>query len=75
VAKKKSKRRDDDEDDDIRDFDETPTPKSDAYTGIVVITTLCLIAAVVMFYLDGDKFTNAKSRNPSIEPGALVISK
>jgi hypothetical protein len=73
MAKKKTKR-DYDEDDDLDD-DTPPAPKSDVYTGLVAITTIALIAAGVLFYLDGDKFAQTKAANPNVAPGALVALK
>jgi hypothetical protein len=75
VAKKKKPKVEDEVDFDVEDdADEDPAkqPGADAYTGLVVITTLCLIAAAVLFYLDGDTFASAKGGNPNIAPNALV---
>ena len=76
MAKKKKAKRDydEDEDDDFVADDSTKPPGADAYTGLVVITTLCLIAAAVLFYMDGDKFANAKGANPNVAPNALVAA-
>jgi hypothetical protein len=78
VAKKKKTKRDYDEDDD--DFDDEveaapPKPGADAYTGLVAITTICLLAAAVLFYLDGDKYKDVKAANPNVAPNALVAVK
>ena len=50
-------------------------PGADAYTGLVVMTTLCLIAATVLFYMDGDKFANVKGANPNVSPNPLFVTK
>lgn len=77
--KKKTKtKRDYDEDDDFDDEapDAGPTePGADAYTGLVVITTICLLAAAVLFYMDGDKYKNVKPTSPNVAPNALVAVK
>ena len=74
--KKKSKRDNEEDEDDFEgDVESSPKePGADAYTGLVVITTLCLIAAAILFYLDGDKFANAKGANPNVAPNALVAA-
>lgn len=77
MAKKKKKPKVEDEVDfdvesDADDDAPAKEPGADAYTGLVVITTICLIAAAVLFYLDGDKFASAKGGNPNVAPNALV---
>ena len=79
MAKKKKVKRvieeDDDDADDIEVGESLPKkPGADAYTGLVVLTTLCLIAAAVLFYMDGDKFANVKGANPNVAPNALVAA-
>ena len=79
AKKKKSKRvKEVVEEVDVDDFegDEVAPkqPGADAYTGLVVMTTLCLITATVLFYMDGDKFANAKGANPNVAPNALVAA-
>lgn len=79
MAKKKKTKRDyDDEDDDFDDDDRAaapPKPGADAYTGLVAITTICLLAAAVLFYMDGDKYKDVKAVNPNVAPNALVAVK
>ncbi len=78
MAKKKSKRDYDEDDDDLDDEESSGSsakkPGADAYTGLVVITTLCLITAAVLLYLDGDKYANVKGSNPNVAPNALVAA-
>ncbi|MFO0935986.1 MAG: hypothetical protein U0798_05650 [Gemmataceae bacterium] len=80
AKKSKTKQVRDDDEDDLEDFEDSDDGVStgkkagaDAYTGLVVITTLCLIAAAVLFYMDGDKYANAKDANPIVAPNALVV--
>ena len=78
AKKKKTKtKRDYDEDDDFDDEVEAgpPKPGADAYTGLVVITTICLLAAAVLFYMDGDKYKDVKVTSPNVAPNALVAVK
>lgn len=78
MAKKKKTKRDDYEDDDFDDEGPDsgpPKPGADAYTGLVVITTVCLLAAAVLFYMDGDKYKDVKATNPNVAPNALVAVK
>lgn len=78
MAKKKKPKRDDYEDDDFDDEAPDAGPKepgADAYTGLVAITTICLLAAAVLFYMDGDKYKDVKATNPNVAPNALVAVK
>ena len=79
-TKTKSKSKRDEVEDDFDDVDDSGSdesgekkPGADAYTGLVVITTICLIAAAVLFYLDGDKYASAKDTNPVVAPNALIV--
>jgi hypothetical protein len=83
VAKKKSKRdyeeEDEDEIEESSDIDDDGSddvrkePKSDAYTGLAFITTIALITAAVLFYLDFDKLSTAKNpSNPNVSPTVLA---
>lgn len=80
MAKKKKSKREYDEDDDDFDGegegDAAPAkPGADAYTGLVAITTICLLAAAVLFYMDGDKYKDVKATNPNVSPNAMVAVK
>lgn len=78
AKKKKTKtKRDYDEDEDFDDEgdDTPPKPGADAYTGLVAITTICLLAAAVLFYMDGDKYKDVKASSPNVAPNALVAVK
>jgi hypothetical protein len=77
VAKKKKSKRDYDEDEDFDDEGDAapPKPGADAYTGLVAITTICLLVAAVLFYMDGDKYKDVKATNPNVAPNALVAVK
>jgi hypothetical protein len=57
MAKKKAKTRSDDGD--------KPKIPSDAYTGLLSITLVALIAGAVLFYLDQDSLAAAKTNGPS----------
>jgi hypothetical protein len=62
-----ARRRDDDDDDD--DYARPPRPsgpKDDAYTGLLVIALIGLIAAAVFQYLDHDSLSTQKFSEPAV---------
>lgn len=78
-----ARRRDDDQDDDLPkkkgkgrpardedDDDEVPKPsKNDAYTGLLGISLVALLAATVLFYLDADELASAPAAPTLTVPG------
>lgn len=85
MAKKKSKPKDDDEkpkkrpaavaDDDDDGDDDRPSrtvkPRNDAFTGLLVITLLGLIASTVLLYLDHEELSAQTVSAPNVSVPAL----
>lgn len=79
--KKKSRAAELDDDDfedgaDGDDFDDAPAPRpasrNDAYTGMLLISLVCLVAASVLLMLDSDDMTASPLANPTATVPALV---
>ena len=57
-------------DDEVAD-DDPDRPRNDAYTGMLVLTLVALIAACVFFYLDHAALTEQSVQAPSVTVPAL----
>ena len=79
LPKKKASRRDDDyEDDDLdEDLDPAAPPpaRSNAYTGILSIAFVALVAAAVIFYLDASELSSAPIPQPNVSVPGLGEEK
>lgn len=63
----------DDEGDDGDDFVELRKPsRNDAYTGMLLISLVCLLAATVLLMLDASDMTAAPLANPTVNVPALA---
>ena len=66
----------DDEDDDFDDGDDfvelRKPSRNDAYTGMLLISLVCLLAATVLLMLDANDMTAAPLANPSVTVPALA---
>ena len=69
---------DDDFEDDDRDDDFAPAPaprkasRNDAYTGMLLISLVCLVAATVLLLLDSNDMTASPLANPDAKVPALA---
>ena len=67
---------DDDFEDEADDYDDAPAPRpasrNDAYTGMLLISLVCLIAASVLLFLDSEDMTASPLANPTATVPALV---
>ena len=65
----------DDEYDDDRGGDDVlprPPSRNDAYTGMLLISLVCLVAATVLLLLDSGDMTASPLANPTVTVPALV---
>ena len=63
----------DDDGDDGDDFVELRKPsRNDAYTGMLLISLVCLLAATVLLWLDASDMTAAQLANPTVNVPALA---
>ncbi len=66
----------DDFEDDDRDEDDAPAPRkasrNDAYTGMLLISLVCLVGATVLLLLDSNEMTASPLSNPTAAVPALV---
>jgi len=68
---------DDEKDDDDGGADEGFAPprkvsRNDAYTGMLLISLVCLVAATVLLLLDSNDMTATGLQNPAVKVPALV---
>lgn len=68
------RRDDDDEDGDTPAAPQKPKPRSDAYVGMLGITTAALIAAGVLFYMDFEALNAQQVSPPQVAVPALGAS-
>jgi hypothetical protein len=50
-----------------------PAPRSDAYTGLLIISLLAQIAGAVFLYLDYSSYPDAKPPKPADRPAAITF--
>jgi hypothetical protein len=76
LPKKKAVRRDEEEDEDLDEDLESDEPsRNNAYTGILTISLVALIAACVIFYLDASELSSSPIPQPGISVPGLGEEK
>jgi hypothetical protein len=57
------------------DLDAAPKPKSDAYTGLLVLSLVAQVAAALFLFLDYNQYPEKKPPSVKDRPPAAVVNK